>query len=341
MLAVVETYVVYAHRWFKFRWSISVLLNNTAGLCVRVAAFNAILVAVGMSAASASNASTNCDFLSAERVAAALPQHAPWKTTQGTVGMCGFEGTPTATADVPATLLIIQMVKGSAREATDFTRQTKTAMASEQAMTPVVGVGVGAESFFYRSRGAGSAEPMFWYAHADKVVLSGMLIGMSSGRDVKADVATVVALAAPSLAASVKPAQIALVAKCTHFDEPLLVKILAGKVLKVQQFGDDSCMANNEASAVVMFSRVNAPDAVSLSQMRESAMKDRCTRTPLPALGAGAFIHHACADGAPRATVFFVKGLSSYDFTLTPNKEPTPTQRADLAALALRAYSLR
>ena len=90
-----------------------------------------------------------------------------------------------------------------------------------------------------------------------------------------------------------------------------------------------------------MFTRVNARDAISLSQIRESQLQDRCKNERLADLGDGAFVKYACADGAPRATVIFTKGLSSYEFSLMPKKEPTAQQRVDLIATAARAYALK
>ena len=254
--------------------------------------------------------------------------------------MCGFEGRASG-ANPAAMLTVMQMFKETAQEATAFTRQMKTAMAAEQAVTPVSGGGVGAESFFYRSKGDTATGPMFWYAHSDRVVLSGMLIGGGASRDGKTEGSMIASLATTALAASIKPSAAIKAAECAFFDRQLVSKLLPGKALKIQQFGDDSCMANNESNAVVMFTRVNARDAISLSQIRESQLQDRCKNERLAALGDGAFVKYACADGAPRATVIFTKGLSSYEFSLMPKKEPTAQQRVDLIATAARAYALK
>ena len=287
-----------------------------------------------------------CDFLAVEVVSDALPQYQPWRVKQGGTGMCQFEGElrkkqGNSFIINTAVLGFTQEFKDSAKEATEFVGNVRAEVAKTYKVTPLTGPGFGRESFSYRDEGERGVNGLWWFSHSEKVVVTGTFTPPGDVPLGKSHDAVIVSLASNALAASNKPGMAEEAAQCPYFEMKILAKLLPGKGLKVQQFGEDTCMANNAANAVVMFNRDVARDPISQAQVRQSSLQQDCKNEPLPELGTGAFIQYACTSGAPLAKVRFSKRLTSYEFTVAPNQEPTSQQRADLIALAARAMGAK
>lgn len=286
------------------------------------------------------HAQESCDFLTLDAVSKALPQYQPWRVASGGTGRCRFEGENHVKGRGGATMTTVifnvtQQFKASPKEAADFVRGLKGEMAKDYDLG--VFPGVGAESFFYTNASQAS-NALWWFTHAGKVVVSGMYVPPGNRALTDAEQSAVRSLVAAVLSASNQPGMAERAGQCPHFDMALIKKLISPKGLKVRQFGNDSCMANNGVNAVVMFSRIGFENETTGSQLAEAKANSPCKSEKLPEFGPFGLLMHSCAAGNPHVEVFFVKGHSAYEFSVIPGKEPTVQQRADLIALARRSF---
>ena len=107
--------------------------------------------------------------------------------------------------------------------------------------------------------------------------------------------------------------------------------MVGGAGFKSQQFGETSCMANNDAGSVLMISISEAQDP---EQMANNMKARDCVNLPVDGLGPLATLSHSCRSGNPRATVTFFVGYSMLQLNFIPGGEPTPAQRADLVQMS-------
>jgi hypothetical protein len=301
-------------------------------------------LAIGaLAVAGFANAQETCDFLSLDAVSKALPQYQPWRVAGGGTGMCRFEGEQRVSdggsvSTSTAMLSVIQQFQATPKEATDFVRNMKAGLG--KAYKPKALQGAGSESFSYADP-TGSMNALSWYSHSGKMVLSGMFMPPGNQPATDEEESAVKALDAQATAGSSKPGMSERAGQCPHLDMALIRKLISAKGLKVQQFGNDSCMANDAANSVVLFSRIRFDDEVTGSQLAESKANSPCKFEQLAEFGPHGLLVHLCTVGNPHAEVFFVKGLSAYEFSVVPGKEPTAQQRADLIALAKRSFEAK
>lgn len=296
-----------------------------------------------MALAAFAHAQESCDFLTLDAVSRALPQYQPWRVAGGSTGRCRFEGENHrqergGATTTTAIFNVTQQFQSSPKEAARFVRGLKAEMAKNYNLSAFPGVG--AESFFYTSDSQ-NTNALWWFTHAGKAVVSGMYVPPGNRALTDAEQSAVTSLVAAVLSASKQPGMAERAGQCPHFDMALIKKLISPKGLKVQQFGNDSCMANNGANAVVMFSRVGFENETTGSQLAEAKANSPCTSEKLPEFGPFGLLVHSCATGNPHAEVFFVKGRSAYKFSVIPGKEPTAQQRADLIALARRSFETK
>lgn len=298
------------------------------------------LAICALAVAGLANAQESCDFLTLDAVSKALPQYQPWRIAGGGTGMCRFEGEHRVSdgrgaITNTAVLNVMQQFQATPKDATEFVRSLKAEMVKTYKVIALQGAGP--ESFSYTDL-TGTMNALWWYAHSGKLVLSGMFVAPANQPLTAGEESAVKALVAEATAGSGKPGMAERAGQCPHLDLALVRKLLSPKGLKVQQFGNDSCMANDAANSVVLFSRIRFDDEVTGSQLAESKANSPCTSEPLAQFGVHGLLVHSCTMGNPHAEVFFVKGLAAYEFSVVPGKEPTAQQRADLIALAKRSF---
>ena len=286
------------------------------------------------------HAQESCDFLTLDAVSKALPQYQPWRVAGGSTGRCRFEGENHrqehgGATTTPVIFNVTQQFQSSPQKAVHFVRGVKAEIAKRYDLSAFPGVG--AESFFYTG-GSQDTNALWWFTHTGKAVVSGMYVPPGNRTLTDAEQSAVKSLVAEALSASNRPGMAEQAGQCPHFDRALIKKLISPKGLKVQQFGNDSCVANNGANAVVMFSRVRLENETSGSQLAQAKVNAPCTSEKLPEFGPFGLLIHSCTAGNPQAEVFFIKGRSAYEFSVIPGKEPTAQQRTDLIALARRSF---
>ena len=301
-------------------------------------------LAIGaLAVAGFASAQEACDFLSPDAVDKALPQYQPWRVAGGGTGMCRFEGEHRVSdgrsvSIYNAILNLTQQFQATPKEATAFVRDLKAEMGKSYRLRAFPGMG--SESFLYSAESV-EQNALWWFAHSGKVVMSGMFVPPGNRPMTGDEESAVKALVTQATAGSSKPGMAERAGQCPHLDMALVRKLISAKGLKVQQFGNDSCMANDAANSVVLFTRIRFDDAVAGSQFAESKANSACKSEQLADFGPHGFLVHSCAAGNPRAEVFFVQDLSAYELTVLPGKEPTAQQRADLIALAKRSFAAK
>ncbi len=271
--------------------------------------------------AAASAQSQPCGWMSAQELDKVFPSAAPWRVSVGgAVGACQFMGGKGSSNPIFA---INQQFQSSAIEAETFVRGMRTALGKEFAVEPAPDLG--GESFFYWTKSEGPQSRNF-ALHKDKVVLMGSIFLFSEPLP---DRGKLVALLKKTL--DVSPALAQAAGNCPYFDADLLRKMVGGAGFKSQQFGETSCMANNDAGAVLMISitKVQDPEEMAIK------MKERdCVNLAVDGMGPLATLSHSCRSGNPRATVTFFTGYSMLQLNFMPGGEPTPVQRADLVQMS-------
>jgi hypothetical protein len=291
------------------------------------------ILAVGLSAISA-QAQSSCEVVPLAEVERIFPDYAPWKLSQGGVGACTFEGVVEYEDDSSMTVMlkVNQQFKASSGEASKLIKTLGTAWAATANFTKAPELG--AEGFYHQPK-TGPKDIISWVAHDDKVVSMGMFMVQGAGPLSKEDqegLANVIKLA---LRSSKSKGMAEKAANCPYFDRTLVSKLFENPAAKIEQYGENSCLASaKENKAALVFSRVMADSpAQALMLAKSSAGTGACTVEQAAELGENGTLAYACSSGRPRAELVFVQGNAFIRLSYSAEKEPSANQRKKLLAL--------
>ena len=280
-----------------------------------------------------------CSMVSLRQVEAALPDYSPWTLKSGGTGACRFEGVVEDDGSRSfVTLHLQQQFHPSAKAAAEMMKTLRTEFAKTYPIKPLALRGAEAGAFTYGdTAGNGALRGFWWYAQIGRAILSGIYMPPGNAEVDAEEEAAVLSVVQAAVGDTAAPATAAKAARCPHFDEALIRKLIPGKQVSIEQFGNNSCLAKNEKNAVVMFSLVENVTPTSAGQIAESTATG-CTYDAIAPLGTLGRIGYACTSGNKRASVNYYKGSGWYGFDLVTGSEPTAAQRQDLIELATRRY---
>jgi hypothetical protein len=265
----------------------------------------------------------DCPWLPDSRMDEAYPRMAPWNTLAGGVGRCKFISTGRRPNNV---LTLTSMVKASPREAQSYVRSLHDSMAKTYQARPLPAIGPG--GFSVRQRDDETSGFLTLVGHSGKVVVMAQLSFRAPVTD--AEEAVAVALTKETFTQADDPVAQKAATTCPYFDEAGLRKLLPGKGLEVQVFGETSCMAQSGKSVLVL-SIVDADDP---PQMIAALAGGGCRTEAVEPLGPGATLSWGCTGGNPRASVRYAEPHRVVELHLTPGREPTAEERKSLVELA-------
>jgi hypothetical protein len=284
-------------------------------------------------ASTAAFANQDCNILSLEEVVNNYPYFKPWKVTNGGDGACMFEGQRKVKGGGTTTVILTltQLMQQSAKEAQEMMR-TMTESYRGQAGDFKVEPKLGNSGFIHATKDD-SMTLITWWAHRDRAALNGLLSAPTSfnfDADARQEL---IGLMDKALANSTTARAYAAAASCDYLDAALLKQLMPGKPEpKMQQFGNNSCMATGANEAVVIFSRIDSNP--SQYGMFIESSSSTCKLEKAPDVGAAAHVSHSCTAGNPTASVNFLKDNFMHDISLTTSKEPSAAQRAVLVKMA-------
>jgi len=272
----------------------------------------------------------DCPWMAAAKLDELWPDAAPWDVMVGGPGSCKFTSDSTRPANIVGAN---QMIKASAAEAETFVASLQGTMAKSYEVAPVPALGKAA--FTYKPKpGTGmEGRSLYFVAHQGNVAV---IVSMTMQETVTPkDVAAGESFARAALSLADDPKAQAEATNCPWFDKAVLAKLLPGKDMSQQQFGN-SCMAQADG-AVVIVKIVEDLDPATIARFTDGG----CSSEPVPALGDQAAMTWACPGGKPHATVRYAHGADMVEYNFAPDREPTPAERALLVELATKAPARR
>lgn len=278
-----------------------------------------------------------CPWLKAEVLNEAMPQYQPWTAAESSgAGHCRFEGETSRERGVrhqSPVLSLTQQIQPSAAAAADFAKALNQPQPLMKGYKVTATPTLGAHAFSYET--GPDARTVSWVAHeGSQAFIASFAHHTPVSREDREQVQQVIAKA---FKGSATPAARQDALSCPYFDPGLLKTLLPGAGLKVQRLGADSCMANTDASDVVLLNRfVGRTEAQTQIFFRTEASDGKgCQKTPQADLSASAVLVHGCTDGNPMARVVFNKGRAAFSISLVAaGKVPSPAQHQQLIALA-------
>lgn len=295
----------------------------------RTAARALFLLSLAGTAAPA-DAAEACGFLPTADLDTAFPEFAPWRTmVGGAVGHCTFLSDERAP---PNSVSFVQQFKPSAAEAGAVYDGMRQGLAGEYAMQDVPGLGERAFRYAPKDDATEGPRSTSIVAQKGKLVVTISLTLQRAVTD--ADVRTAAQLGRSALGNADSPALARQASSCPWLDETALKRLFGGKPHEVQVYGENSCMAADKQSRVLLVSAMKTADGYSLDAMRAPD----CQYRDLPELGQGAKLSFACKSGNPRAGVGFVADGLAIELTWTAaGAEPGEAEKAALVELAKAA----
>jgi hypothetical protein len=295
------------------------------------------LVLVALVFARSAFANQDCDFLPLTTVTEKFPAYEPWRVTNGGSGACRFQGENRDGDTIRSVILdFTQQVHDKPGAAIDLLKELKAAWKDDNEFTAVPQLG--SEAFFYRPKRGPSNMSVSWWTHRDRMVLSGMMIASGGAQISAQDREILTQLVEQTLAVSSKPAAYVKATQCPYFDADMLKQLLPGKSVKIQRFGENSCLAEGDNERIVQLTRLSdRGDQGRRTRERSS----NCTSEDVAGLGGYAVIEHGCKGGNPNSSVKFIKEGNEFAITFLAGKEPTVQQRSDLIAFAKLVFAKR
>ncbi len=287
------------------------------------------------------NAAESCSIVTLEAVAEKLPDYQPWTLLAGGPGRCRFQGERSTgrgrTAEYrSASLSVTQQFFDSPKTAASTLKSVKAEMEKTYTLHPLNIKGSGADSFAYQPNGVSS---FHWHAQIGNALLSGSFITQKGQEEVeREEVDAILSLLQQAAAQTATPEAAAQTQQCPYFDVTPLKKIFTGK-FNVQQFGSDSCMANDGPKTVLVFS-LHKP--ITLPQTGQTD-HEGCQIEKLPELGENGQLHTNCPGGKKRAKLSFIRDDMQYEYNLVlaGSAEPNTQQKSALIGLAKTYYDKR
>lgn len=271
-----------------------------------------------------------CGWLATSELNRLFPEQAPWRVTVGgQVGRCQFLSSPP-----PSVFAANQTVQDSPEAAAEFVKGLRPELEKTYELVPAPELGK--LGFLYVAKpgaGPGQQRTIGYVGHRGKVAVIGTL---SLQRPPTADQRKAGAqLVRAALSVADDEKALAAASHCPWFDAEVLDRILPGGNVSQQVYGENSCLASDDAKAVL---------TVSIRDLNPALLKLRagnCTWEDVPDLGENAAMAHACKDGKPRASLQFVAGNKQVVYNLAPGAEPTAAQRQALLELGKRIQGKR
>jgi hypothetical protein len=280
-----------------------------------------------------------CNIVSLEQVNAALPNYSPWVLHFGGPGGCRFEGQYQGSYLNYASLSFTQQFHPSKQAATSNLNSTRKETEKTYRLKPISLRGAEPGAFIYGEDANGnSARSVVGYVQVGRAILLAHFSPPAEVALSKEEEAGTIGLLQVAIADTGSPNTAQQASRCPYFDDALIRKLIPGKKITVEQFGELSCLAKNEKDATVMLSRTININPRMVDQIAQSTATG-CTFEPVPALGEQGRMGHHCTSGNLRAEAAFFKDESYVSISVMPNAEPTAQQRADLVELARYAYS--
>ncbi len=293
--------------------------------------FALLLAVVGLVGA---HAAEDCGFLPTTAVNEAFAEFAPWSTlVGGAVGHCSFVSDEGAPSNHVAFMQQFKSSKAAASAVYDGMRQ---GLAANHVMREVKGLGE--RAFRYEPKGSNGkgSRTSFIVAQKDRLVLTVSLTMQAAVTE--DDVHAAARLGHIALSGANNPGTLRKASTCPWFDDEALKRLFGGKAYEVQVHGENSCMATDKQSRVLLLwaLKERGPD------MLGALHSDNCQTRSVPELGQNAKLSFACQGGNPRATTGFVENGTLIQLTWTPaGAEPSDADKAALLALAQSARSLQ
>ncbi len=297
----------------------------------RIAAGSVFLLTLAGAAATA-HAAEECGFLPLAEVDQVLAEFAPWHTmVGGAVGHCTFLSDETAP---PNSVSFMQQFKASKADADAIFEGMRQGVAEGHATKAVSGLGERAFRYDSKDDGDEGAHMTSIVTQKGRLVVTVSLVLQRPVED--ADVVAATRLGQFALRGADDAATALKASTCPWVDAAGLDKLFGGKPHEVQVYGENSCMAADKQSRVLIVSVQEMPNGLSLDAMRDND----CRTRDLPELGQDAKISFACGSGNPRATVLFAAKGHSIDLTwVAAGTEPGEAEKAALVDLAKHARS--
>jgi hypothetical protein len=294
-----------------------------------------LLLGALLTASALASAQQVCDFVPLESVTKAFPATSAWRVANGGSGGCRFQGEQREGSSIRSVILsLTQRGHETADETLAFMKSMRAEFGSENDLS--ADAKLGAEGFFQLSKGQPLKDNLQFWSHRGRMAVSGLMLTPGGGRISEQDKSNLTSLIAAALIASDTPQAYAKAAQCPYFESALLSKILLGKVKKVQQFGNNACMAEGENDLTLQLTRLENRRGVAPSipeRWRTSGAK--CSGGEITGVGEVGFAFYDCKDGGtPFADVKFLANGFRHELSLSAPQAPSAAQREDLLTLA-------
>lgn len=279
-----------------------------------------------------------CKIVTLEQINAALPNYAPWVMHFGGPGGCRFEGQYQGSYLNYASLSFTHQFHPSKQAATSILSGIRKEAEKTYQLKPISLRGAEPGAFIYGGDANSSTHSTIGYVQVGRAILLADFSPPAGVVFSKEERASTIGLLQLAITDTSNPKTAQLASRCPYFDDALIRKLIPGKKISVEQFGELSCMAKNEKNATVMLTRMVNIDPRMIDQIVQSTAVG-CTFEPVSTLGEQGRLGHHCTSGNPRAEAAFFKDESYVSISVMSNAEPTAQQRADLVELARYAYS--
>jgi hypothetical protein len=286
-------------------------------------------------AATSVQAAEDCGFLPTSKVNETFAEFAPWRTmVGGAVGHCTFLSDERALPN--SVISFIQQFKSSKADANDLYENMRRGLVDEYIVKDMKGLGDRTFRYELKDDGAQGSRMTSIVAQKDSLVIT---VTLNLHRAVtEADVRAAATLGQFALRGANDKETRRKASACPWFDESGLKRLFGGKPYEVQVFGENSCMASDKQSRVLLLSAIKARNGLSSDMLRA---RD-CQTRDVPELGKDAKLSFACKSGNPRAeTGFDENGLVIQLTWNAANTEPGEAEKAALIELAKSARALQ
>ncbi|WP_068634593.1 hypothetical protein [Thauera butanivorans] len=295
--------------------------------------FRPLLPLILAIAATTAHAAEDCGFLPTSEVDEAFAEFAPWHTmVGGAVGHCTFLSDKRSP---PNSVSFMQQFKSSRADANDVYEGMRQGLTGEYAMKDVKALGDRAFRYEPKDGSAQGPRTTSITAQKDRLVITVMLNLQRAVTEADVQAASRLgqfALRGPNDADMQRKA-----ATCPWFDEGGLKKLFGGRPYEVQVHGENSCMALDKQSRVLLLSAMEARGGLSPDALRAGD----CQTRDVPELDKNAKLSFACKSGNPRAETSFVENGLVIQLTWAAGVEPGEAEKTALIELAKSARELQ
>jgi len=285
-----------------------------------------VLISLGLLVCSVTaSAAEKCRSLDLAKLNKAIPLAAPWRTSGGGNGSCGFEGSSGISFGFS------QTIDASADKAEASVADSKQSIGKDNHVNDETAIGTNGFSYSVKlPSGEPNDKSVFLFGHSGSIEISGYLNLQKAVTPAQRQAAAQLMFDSMKIADNSKA--LAKAEKCPYFDMALIGRLLPSDDLSIAVPGPDSCVVSADGS-VVMISVTRGTN--NAAQAIGNMLKDSgCTVEPLPRLGKPNGIAYACKTGNPRAQILFIAKGGMVDLSFVPAQEPTAEQRAALVELA-------